>query len=121
MTHKQVIEAYRALERLSMQPVPIKTAYQLHKLRRTLKTEWDFQTERERALLDELKPTAINRDKVTFRTAQDAEKWKHEMAELDAVESEAEYDPVTVYMTEDMRIAPRDIDMLDGFVIFEEG
>lgn len=121
MTHKQAIEAYKTIERLSTQPLPVKGAYALHRLKRRLTPEWEFQLQRENRLLDELKPESVEGTNVRFKTPEDAATWRAQMAELDEMELDYDIEPVRVNLGEDARITLEDIDMLDGFVIFEEG
>lgn len=120
MTHKQAVEAYKTIEKLSTQPLPVKAAYALHKLRRTLTPEWDFQMQRERQLLDKLKPSLVEGTKVTFSSAEDATEWRDSMDELNVMEFEYNEEPITVSVGKDARLTLDDIDALDGFVIFEE-
>ena len=121
MTQKQVIAAYKALNKLSTQPMPIKTAYALHKLRRTLKPAWEFQCEQENILLDKLKPELLSDGQVRFNSPEDLQEWNETMSQVSKIESDIEILPVTVVMDESMRITLDDMDVLEGIVIFEEG
>ena len=121
MTQKQVINAYEALRRLSTQPMPIKTAYALHKLRKSVQPAIDFQIEQERALLDELKPEIIdNGARYKFETPEDVERWLTRTNELGEMETDIEIHPVELVLTDDVSISPDDIDALTGFVEFRE-
>lgn len=122
MTQKKVIDAYKALQRLSVQPMPIKIAYALHKMRKALNPAMDFQVEQERALLNELQPELIdNGARYKFKTLEDAEQWVARTNELGEMETDIEIQPVEVIMTDDISISPDDIDALAGFVEFKEG
>lgn len=121
MTQKQIIDAYKVLNKLNSQPMPIKTAYALHKLRRVLQPAWDFQVERENALLQKYKPELVENGVLQFKSPDDLREWNETMAEVNALPSDIDVTPVTVAMTDYMRLAPSDIDQLEGFVIFEEG
>ena len=120
MTQKKIIDAYKALQRLATQPMPIKTAYALHKLRQRMKPAFDFQAERERALMDELQPAMEGESQLRFKSAEDAQRWVAAMEELAGMETEIEIEPVTVAMADGITISPDDIGALDGVVIFEE-
>lgn len=121
MTQKQVIDAYKALTKLNTQPLPMKTAYALHKLRRALQPAWDFQVEQEGALFDKLKPTPIGNGALQFKSPDELKTWNQTIDELNAMPSDIEFAPVTVTMDDAISITPDDIDRLEGFVIFEEG
>lgn len=120
MTHKQAFEAYNALFKLNQQPMPIKTAYQIHKLLGVLRPEFDFRVDAEKKLLDELKPESINGSTVSFRNPGDVDTWRARMAEIDALETDIEVAPVHVPLSDEMKLAPGDFDALEGFVIFDE-
>ncbi len=119
MTQKKVIAAYKALESLSKQALPIKEAYALHKLRAKLKSAWDFQIEQENKLVERLKPKADS-GKLFFQTTEDALTWQDEMTAISSMENDIEFTPVNIGMTDDLRISPDDIEALDGFVVFNE-
>ena len=124
MTHKKAFEAYNALHKLNGQPMPIKTAYHIHKLLGLLQPEFDFRAEAEKKLLDELKPETIDNGNgfatVKFRDPGDVDTWHARMKEIDEIETGIEVAPVHVKLSDGMMLAPGDFDALEGFVIFDE-
>ena len=120
MTHKQAFEAYNALYKLNQQPMPIKTAYQIHKLLTALRPEFDFRVEAEKKLIDELQPESVSGSTVSFRNPGDVETWQTRMAELDALETDIEVTPAHVALNGDIKLAPGDFDALEGFIIFDD-
>lgn len=120
MTHKQAFEAYNALHKLNQQPMPIKTAYQIHKLLGILQPEFDFRVEAEKKLLDELKPESINGTMVRFRDPGDVITWQTRMKEIDEIETGIEVEPAHVKLSDEVTLAPGDFNALEGFVIFDE-
>lgn len=119
MTQKQIVGAYRALEHLSRQALPIKTAYAMHKMRGKLKPLWDFQVEQEQKLLEELKPTPDG-DDLVFASPEDSKRWLDLLKDLAEIETDIKVDPIDVVMTDDMKVSMVDIEALDGFINFIE-
>ena len=99
MTHKQAFEAYNALFKLNQQPMPIKTAYQIHKLMNALKPEFDFRVDAEKKLLDELQPESINGSRVSFKSPGDVATWNARMIEIDALETDIKITPAHVALS----------------------
>lgn len=119
MKQSQMVNAYKVLENLSKQTMPIKTAYAVHKLRGKLKPAFDFQVEREEMLVEKLNPE-FKDGRLVFKTVDDAQEWNDEMTAIADIDSDIEFEPITATMTDDMRLTPNDVEALDGFVNFIE-
>lgn len=119
MTHKKVITAYKVLEKMSKQTLPIKEAYALHKLRGKLKTAFDFQVEQEERLIEKLNPK-IENGSLFFQNVDDAQEWQDEMIAVGNMESDIEFEPIKISINDDLQISLDDIDALEGFVDFVE-
>lgn len=120
MKQGKIIDAYKALNKLSACPLPIKTAYALHKLRASLKSVWDFQCEEEEKLIDRLGPSVADNGDLVFKNWGDKQEFLRVQKELAEQEQEIDYQPVTVGFLDSITLSANDIDMLDGFVKFEE-
>ena len=121
MKQGKIIDAYMALNKLASCQLPIKTAYQIHKLRTALKSAWDFQCEEEGKLLERLHPVADADGNLTFATMEDKKEFLRVQHELSEQEQEIDYQPVTVGFSDGITLSANDIDALDGFVTFGEG
>lgn len=121
MKQGKIIDAYKALNKLASCQLPIKTAYQLHKLRTALKSAWDFQCEEETKLIERLRPAVDADGNLTFVTMEGKKEFLRIQHELSEQEQEIDYQPVTVGLLDGITLSANDIDMLDGFVKFEEG
>lgn len=120
MKNGRIVKAYNVLERLADQSMSIKMAYALFKLRQSLKPVYVFFSERETALFNELKPTVSEDGKLYFDSIRDRELWDARHLELSDAESDVEFEPVSIPLTDNMALTPNDVEKLDGFVIFCE-
>lgn len=120
MKQGKIIDAYKVLNKLASCQLPIKTAYQLHKLRTALKSAWDFQCEEEGKLLERLHPSASADGILTFASMEDKQEFLRVQNEIAEQEQEIDYQPVTVGLLDGITLSANDIDALDGFVTFGE-
>ena len=120
MTQAQAVKIYQALERLTGERLPAREAWALSKLRRALRPAWEFQGEREQAMLRELKVASIRDGTVTFETPEDALRWREAMDDLAEMETGIRIEPIHVTLAEGLTLSADDIDALEGAVIFEE-
>lgn len=121
MKQEKIIDAYKVLNKLSACPLPIKTAYALHKLRVALKSVWDFQCEEEEKLIERLRPAVDADGNLTFATMEVKKEFLRIQHELSEQEQKIDFQPVTVGLLDGITLSVHDIDALDGFVKFEEG
>jgi len=119
MKQSQMVNAYKVLENLSKQTMPIKTAYAVHKLRGKLKPAFDFQVEQEERLIEKLNPK-IENGSLFFQNVDDAQEWKDEMIAVGNMESDIEFEPIKISINDDLQISLDNIDALEGFVDFVE-
>lgn len=121
MKQGKIIDAYKALNKLASCQLPIKTAYQIHKLRAALKSAWDFQCEEEGKLIERLHPVADADGNLTFATMEGKKEFLRVQHELSEQEQEIDFQPVVIGFSDGITLSANDIDMLDGFVTFGEG
>lgn len=120
MKQGKIIDAYKALNKLASYQLPIKTAYQLHKLRTALKSAWDFQCEEEGKLIERLQPVADADGNLTFKNMEGKKEFLRVQKELAEQEQEIDFQPVTMELLDGITLSANDIDALDGFVTFRE-
>lgn len=120
MKQGKIIDAYKVLNKLASCQLPIKTAFQLHKLRSALKSAWDFQCEEEGKLIERLNPSATSDGNLQFKCMEDKQEFLRIQKELAEQEQEIDYQPVTVGFLDGITLSANDIDALDGFVTFGE-
>lgn len=121
MKQGKIIDAYKVLDKLAACPLPIKTAYAIHKLRAALKSAWEFQCEEEGKLIERLKPAVAANGNLTFANMEGKNEFLRVQNELAEQEQEIEFQPIAMELLDGISLSANDIDMLDGFVTFEEG
>lgn len=121
MKQGEIIKAYKALNNLAAQPLPIKEAYTLHKLRAALRPTWDFQQQEEEKEIRRLEPRFEQNGDLLFKSPDDAAAFREKLKALEENEVDMECKPVNVRMTEGVALTVNDIEALEGFVDFTEG
>jgi len=104
-----------------MQQLPIKDAYNIFGLKKQLNGQYEFEVEREKHFLKQFNGYFDEKGEVRFKKEEDAKRFNNAVMELSEMEIEIQIEPVTMKMDAlaDLRIAPGDIESLDGIVIFE--
>ena len=120
MKQSKIVDAFKALNKLSACPLPIKTAYAVHKLRMALRPVWEFQCEEEGKAIERLRPIADADGNLTFATMEGKKEFLRVQHELSEQEQEIDFQPVTVGLLDGITLSANDIDALDGFVTFGE-
>lgn len=120
MKQVQVINAIKALNTLSEQPLPLPISYKLFKLRKWLQPAWDFQIEQEKEIFKLYPPEKIENGMFKFKSPEDAQGFKDKMAELGELQAEITYEPINISMSEDIMLTPANIEALQDFVFFTE-
>ena len=120
MTQKQCAEAYKALTEITAEKWPISDAYKLYQAKQALKSAWDFQIERETALLQAYgaKPEG---DRLNFPDVESRVKFEAEIAELNAMDAGVTVAKIRLRAPDGMTILPDTLGALDGIVEFIEG
>lgn len=121
MKQGQIIKAYKAINNLAAQPLPLREAYALHKLRAALRPTWDFQQQEEEKEIRRLEPQFEQNGDLLFKSPDDAAAFRAKLKALEENEVDVEYKPVNVRMAEGVALTVNDIEALDGFVEFAEG
>lgn len=120
MIQTQAISAYKVLNEMSNIQMPVKTAYKLYQMRKSLEPIFEFRVEQERAILQKYNGKEAE-GAIVFATTEDCEQAKLALNDLDAVEMEDEIVPIRMPI-EDLDAAHLTMDdmaALEGFVLFE--
>lgn len=121
MKQGKIMNAYHALSRLYIQPLPIKEAYKIFGLRKQLDDQYKFEIDREKQSLEQTGGYIDEDGEIRFRIKENAKKFTAAINELSEMEVDIQIKPITIKMDElaDLKITPVDIEYLDGFVVFE--
>ena len=115
MKMRKITDAATALNKLSAMELPLKTAYKLSKLKNSFDKELSFFEEKRAAIVEKY----INKENQTF-TPENERKAVSEITELLEFEVDAEFEPVRISETDDIKLSANDITALAGFVTFKE-
>lgn len=113
-----VIKAYKAIEALSNQPLPLPVSYKLFKLKKKLAPHFEFQETQELSLFDQYRPTFENGELI-FASNEDRDQFIEKMKEVGSLEVEVDMEPEQMQMDENMKISISTIEALAEFITFE--
>lgn len=117
MKQATIIKAYRAINKLGQQDLPIKLAFDLFQIKRALQPHWDFQLDEENKLTASAK---VNADgSVTFDSPEAAEAFRQKLKELSDIDVDLKITPARIPLSiPGLTLSMDDIDALDCFVQF---
>lgn len=117
MKQAAIIKAYRAINKLGQQDLPIKLAFDLFKIKQALQPHWDFQVDEENKLAVNAK---VNADgSVTFDSPEAAEAFRQKLKELSDIDVDLKITPARIPLSiPGLTLSMDDIDALDCFVQF---
>ena len=118
-TQGSVIKAYKTLNRLCGEKMPVRLAYSLFSMRKSTEPFYSFQVEREQEIFKEY-VNGMESEALTFKTDEDKEKFVKEMTDLAQMEVDVDAEPVHIPLSMDMALTADDIGNLIGFVEFDE-
>ena len=128
MKQGKIVQAYKALDKLMQQDIPLPIAIQVFEIREKLRPSWEFQIIEETKLQEKYKDIDFSTFSVSYKT-DDEEDQKLKLAELSACEKEikdlSELDRVIVLETLEIpvsavsiKMAGKDIESLKGIIEF---
>ncbi len=122
MKQYQIIEAYKTLNALGSTNIPVKIAYRIFMLKKKLEPIFMFRMEQERGLLNKLGGTVDEKGIAHFGETADAVKFRNTVAELNELEAEIDFEPISVSLEQmsGINMKPNDIEKLEGFIEFED-
>lgn len=118
-TQGSVIKAYKTLNRLCEEKMPVRLAYSLFSMRKSTESFYSFQVEREQEIFKEY-VNGMENEALTFKTDEDKEKFVKEMTDLAQMEVDVNAEIVHIPLSMDMALTADDIGNLTGFVEFDE-
>ena len=118
MNHKQMVNAYITLMRLSGASMPIRTAHELYCLRKKLEPAYQFCSEREQLIAEQYHGRIVN-GRLSFEDESDMLHAQAELQELYALQSDEPFNAVSLNLNDigDVSISVNDIESLEGFVV----
>lgn len=119
MKQGTVIKAYKALLNISEQSLPLNLSYKVFKLKRMLQPCWDFQLEKEKEIFTNYTPESIDGSNFKFDTPEKTKAFKESFDELANMDTDVEFQPIKIQISDKFNVSVNEIEALDGFVIFE--
>lgn len=117
MKQSAIIKAYKSIDKLGQQDLPIKLAFDLFKLTQTLQPHWDFQVNEEAKA--SAAATKMPDGSVTFSTKEEADAFRQRLKDLGDIDVELKVKPVRIPLSlPGLMLSRNDIAALDGFVQF---
>jgi len=116
ITQGKIVNAYRALLRLSEQQLPLPTAYALYKTKKALDPQWQFQIEQEQKLIRDCGAELHPDGSVTFPDDAARESYVAAVLELNAMETEIDLSAIVIPESGGLTLTVNELDALDGIV-----
>ena len=118
-TQESVIKAYKTLDKLCGEKMPVRLAYSLFSMRKSMESSYAFQMEKEQEIIKE-HVSGFDGETLEFKTDKDKEDFVAEMTELAQMEVDVNAEIVHIPLSMDMALTADDIGNLTGFVEFDE-
>lgn len=119
MKHIEIINAYKALDSLTAQRLPLPVSYKLFKLRAEMQKIYDFRLEEEQKLFDQFKPTMEEDKRLRFATTEDREQFDERIAALNDMEDDT-IQPIDIPMLDTIELTTDEIQSLSSVIRFAE-
>lgn len=121
MKQFEINKAYGALTHMANMELPVRVAYDVYMLMKALEPTYKFELERERLLVQKYNGEVSPDGMIKFAAPEDAESFRNEVNELNMMDVEPEYTPITIPYDamEGHPVTPLEIASLEGFVSFE--
>lgn len=119
MKHIEIINAYKALDSLASQRLPLPVSYKLFKLRGEMQKIYDFRLEEEQKLFDQFKPTMEEDNRLRFATTEDREQFDERIAALNDMEDDT-IQPIDIPLLDTIELTTDEIQSLSSIIRFAE-
>lgn len=121
MKEKNLVNGYKALERLYSQKLPMADAYRIYQLKGKISDVYQFQMEQEVKIIDEHNGVRGDNGDISFPDELEFAKFRDAIIELNETELDVNVEPVIIPMdhVSNINISPADIESLEGFVSFQ--
>ena len=121
MKQGQIVEAYKILLKLTDIPMDLKTAYNIMKMKRALEDQYRFEENEETKAFREWNGKfSKDRTKMQFPNPESAQAFSDRVNELKNMEIDMELNPFEIELTQDFKLSAKDMEALEGFIIFTE-
>ena len=125
MKQSTIIKAYKVLNKLYGEDLPLPVSYKLYRLRSQLAPQWNFQNEKEREIFTKYSPSINTDGTLSFKDDNERDAFTKEftelcntMAELDADIGEVK--KFAIKLSDGISLSMEDIEALQDFIDFEE-
>ena len=119
LTNQKIVCAYKAVLSLADKPLPLPTAYALHKLKKALEPQWEFFCEEERKNIRACGGTLGDDGKITFENGGKTAEFLEKETALSGMEVDLDIKPVQIALSSDLDISMNDLAALDDLVEIE--
>lgn len=128
MKQSQCVQAYIALSKIMEQDTSLLTARKVFSMVHLLQPSWDFQGQQERKIIERHPDVDPRNSSVTCptdnkeeadRLLAELDSYTKELEELGQMEQNLKIEPFSIPLSENIKIAGKDIKALEGFVTFE--
>lgn len=118
-TQKNIVKAYKAVDKISSICLDLKLAYKFFRLKQILKKQYEFQTEREMSFVREFEGEVLAGGKVQCKTTEDARALSGKIEELENMEVDlGDFDKVQLPLNSELNLSMNDLEALDPFIEF---
>jgi len=125
MKQSKIIRAYKTLNKIAQDKLPLPVSHKLWTLTRVLQPHWDFQTEKEAEVFQKYDPKYNEDGSMDFGTEERAKECRKEyeqvvkeIADLDV--DLGDFKKIILHLDDNLNISIGDIDALSDFVDFVE-
>lgn len=120
MKQQQIVEAYKAMIKMTDMPFILPTAYALYQMAKELKPHFDFQVQEENKLFRKYGVTLDEKRNLKFKNESDAKAFMEQLDALKDMEIDLSFSPIPIKRTEPISLSLHDLTVLEGFIEFVE-
>ena len=119
----KIIDAYKALTRLSDQPLPLALAWQVHKAKLALSPAMEFFCQQEEKAVLQCGGRIGDAGAITFAEPGDKARFLEKARELSALETDVDLTPILMDASAlpPLTLSPNDLSALTGILRIREG
>ena len=121
MKQGKIIAAYNTIENLRKQDVryPSTVSMALFRTKKALEAQYEFQSEEEKKLVEELNPTQEDNGTLKFASEEDAQKFVNRMREINDIDVDLDYTKQKIKLRDEFGLTLDEIETLDPFIEFD--
>ena len=125
MKQLNIVRAYKAINSLEQQKLPLSVSHKLWSLKRILQPHWEFQLEKENEVVSSFNPIpkvdgslGFESDEVAAKCKAEFDRTVNEIADLDV--DLGDFNKIVLHFDDKLDLSVADIDALSEFVDFVE-